>query len=149
MHSFASDFFVYYDFSLISFSAFASWSGHEVVLNPQRMFSSRLITSSISIPITSFEIPEVFPLQPPRNFTSFTILFSTSIVMLLAQTPFVKLTEGRTAFIIAHRLSTIKNADLIFVMDKGDIVEQGTHDELLAKAGFYEKLYNSQFDEEE
>ena len=59
------------------------------------------------------------------------------------------LMKGRTSFIIAHRLSTIKNADLILVMNHGDIVEQGTHEELLAKGGFYEKLYNSQFDEEE
>lgn len=56
------------------------------------------------------------------------------------------LMQGRTSFIIAHRLSTIRNADLIIVMDKGDIVEQGTHEELLAKAGFYAKLYNSQFE---
>lgn len=55
--------------------------------------------------------------------------------------------EGRTSFIIAHRLSTIKNADLILVMNDGDIVEQGTHDELLKKNGFYANLYNSQFEE--
>ena len=57
--------------------------------------------------------------------------------------------KGRTSFIIAHRLSTIKNADLILVMNHGDIVEQGTHEELLAKNGFYADLYNSQFDGEE
>ena len=55
--------------------------------------------------------------------------------------------EGRTSFIIAHRLSTIKNADLILVMNDGDIIEQGTHDELLKKNGFYANLYNSQFEE--
>lgn len=59
------------------------------------------------------------------------------------------LMKGRTSFIIAHRLSTIKNADLILVMNHGDIVEQGTHEELLAKGGFYADLYNSQFDFEE
>jgi len=57
------------------------------------------------------------------------------------------LMKGRTSFIIAHRLSTIKNADLILVMDHGDIVEQGSHEELLAKDGFYAKLYNSQFED--
>ena len=56
------------------------------------------------------------------------------------------LVAGRTSFIIAHRLSTIKNADLILCMKDGDIVEQGTHDELIAKNGFYAGLYNSQFE---
>lgn len=65
---------------------------------------------------------------------------------ILIQKAMDKLLEGRTSFIIAHRLSTIKNADLILVMDKGDIVEQGTHEELLAKNGFYANLYNSQFE---
>ena len=59
------------------------------------------------------------------------------------------LMKGRTSFIIAHRLSTIKNADLILVMNHGDIVEQGTHEALLEKGGFYSELYNSQFEEVE
>ena len=54
---------------------------------------------------------------------------------------------GRTSFVIAHRLSTIKNADTILVLRDGDIVEKGTHDELLAKGGFYAQLYQSQFEE--
>lgn len=61
------------------------------------------------------------------------------------QQAFASLMNGRTSFIVAHRLSTIKNADLILVMDKGKIIEQGTHKQLLAIKGFYSKLYNSQF----
>jgi ATP-binding cassette subfamily B protein len=57
-----------------------------------------------------------------------------------------ELMKGRTSFVIAHRLSTIKNADLILVLKDGDIVESGTHEELLAKGGFYAELYNSQFE---
>ncbi len=64
---------------------------------------------------------------------------------ILIQQAMDKLTEGRTSFVIAHRLSTIKNADLILVMKDGDIIESGTHDELLKQNGFYAELYNSQF----
>ena len=57
------------------------------------------------------------------------------------------LMKGRTSFIIAHRLSTIRDADIIFVMKDGDIIEQGSHDQLMAVNGFYAELYNSQFEE--
>lgn len=66
---------------------------------------------------------------------------------VLIQKAMDNLMQGRTSFIIAHRLSTIKNADLILVLNEGDIVEQGNHEELLKKGGFYSKLYNSQFEE--
>ena len=68
---------------------------------------------------------------------------------LLIQKAMDNLMEGRTSFVIAHRLSTIKNADLILVINNGDIVEQGNHEELLAKGGFYANLYNSQFADKE
>lgn len=57
------------------------------------------------------------------------------------------LTKGRTSFVIAHRLSTIKNADLILVMRDGDVIESGTHEELMRRGGFYADLYNSQFED--
>jgi len=65
---------------------------------------------------------------------------------LLIQKAMDKLMEGRTSFVIAHRLSTIKNADIILVMNNGDIIESGSHQELLSKGGFYAELYNSQFE---
>ena len=67
----------------------------------------------------------------------------------LIQKAMDRLMEGRTSFVIAHRLSTIRNADLILVMKDGNIIEQGNHEELMAQAGFYADLYNSQFTEDE
>ena len=65
----------------------------------------------------------------------------------LIQAAFEKITKNRTSFVIAHRLSTIRNSDLILVMKNGNIVEQGTHNELIKQDGFYAELYNSQFKE--
>lgn len=67
----------------------------------------------------------------------------------LIQKAMERVMRGRTSFVIAHRLSTIRDADLILVMNRGKIIEQGTHESLLAKGGFYEELYHSQFQEEE
>jgi len=64
---------------------------------------------------------------------------------VMIQKAMARLLEGRTSFVIAHRLSTIKDADTILVMNHGQIVEQGSHDELLAREGFYAEMYNSQF----
>ena len=66
---------------------------------------------------------------------------------LIIQRAMDELTKGRTSFVIAHRLSTIKNADLILVMKDGDVIESGTHDELMRRGGFYAELYNSQFEQ--
>ena len=68
---------------------------------------------------------------------------------LMIQRAMDELTKGRTSFVIAHRLSTIRNADLILVMKEGDIIESGTHDELMKKGGFYSELYNSQFEQKQ
>ena len=65
----------------------------------------------------------------------------------LIQSAMDNLMKGRTSFVIAHRLSTIRDADIILVMKGGDIIEQGNHEELLAKGGFYANLYNSQFEQ--
>ena len=67
---------------------------------------------------------------------------------VLIQKAMDQLTQGRTSFVIAHRLSTIKNADIILVLKDGDVVESGTHQELLDKGGFYAELYNAQFAED-
>ena len=64
---------------------------------------------------------------------------------MLIQEAFDRLMQGRTSFIVAHRLSTIRGADVILVMKDGNIIEQGSHEELLEKGGFYKNLYESQF----
>jgi ATP-binding cassette subfamily B protein len=64
---------------------------------------------------------------------------------LKVQDAFASLMKGKTSFIVAHRLSTIKNADVILVMKDGNIIEQGNHDELIQKGGFYKELYESQW----
>ena len=68
-----------------------------------------------------------------------------TVTEMKVQSAFNALMKGRTSFVVAHRLSTIRNADVILAMKDGAIVERGTHDELLAKRGFYYDLYNSQF----
>lgn len=68
-----------------------------------------------------------------------------TLTEIRVQKAFAQITKGRTSFVVAHRLSTIKESDVILVMKDGDVIEQGTHDELLAQNGFYTKLYNSQF----
>lgn len=83
-------------------------------------------------------------LQPMLILDEATSSIDTRTEMLIQQA-FDKLMEGRTSFVVAHRLSTIRNASLILVMRDGKIIEQGTHEELLAKGGFYNTLYNSQF----
>ena len=65
---------------------------------------------------------------------------------LKIQDAFARMMKGRTSFIVAHRLSTIRDADVILVMKDGNVIEQGKHEELLARGGFYADLYNSQFD---
>ena len=68
-----------------------------------------------------------------------------TLTEIRVQKAFAKIMQGRTSFVVAHRLSTIKESDVILVMRDGNIIEQGTHDELLAKGGFYKNLYESQF----
>lgn len=90
-------------------------------------------------------IARAMALNPPMLILDEATSSIDTLTEIRVQKAFKKLMKGRTSFIVAHRLSTIKESDVILVMNDGDIVEQGTHEELLRKGGFYEKLYNSQF----
>ena len=90
-------------------------------------------------------IARVMLCQPPMLILDEATSSIDTRTELRIQNAFAKMMEGRTSFIVAHRLSTIKEADVILVMKDGNIVEQGTHESLLAAGGFYAELYNSQF----
>lgn len=90
-------------------------------------------------------IARAMALNPPMLILDEATSSIDTLTEIRVQKAFKKLMSGRTSFIVAHRLSTIKESDVILVMNNGNIVEQGTHEELLEKGGFYEKLYNSQF----
>jgi len=90
-------------------------------------------------------IARVMLIMPPMLILDEATSSIDTITEINIQKAFAKMMEGRTSFIVAHRLSTIKESDCILVMNQGRIIEQGTHDELLRKNGFYANLYNSQF----
>ncbi len=91
-------------------------------------------------------IARVFLCLPPMLILDEATSSIDTRTELKIQNAFAKLMRGRTSFIVAHRLSTIKEADIILVMQEGRIIEQGSHAELLARGGFYAKLYHSQFE---
>ena len=90
-------------------------------------------------------IARAMALNPPMLILDEATSSIDTLTEIRVQKAFKKLMKGRTSFIVAHRLSTIKESDVILVMNDGDIIEQGTHEELLNKGGFYSRLYNSQF----
>ena len=90
-------------------------------------------------------IARAMTLNPPMLILDEATSSIDTLTEIRVQKAFKRLMKGRTSFIVAHRLSTIRESDIILVMNDGDIIEQGTHDELLRKQGFYYNLYNSQF----
>ena len=112
--------------------------GYDTVLNEEAGNISQGQKQLLTIARTIVSDPEILILDEATSSVD-------TRTELAIQKAMDALTAGRTSFIIAHRLSTIRNADVILVMNGGDIVETGTHKELLAKGGFYAELYNSQF----
>src|SRR5699024_4258424 len=115
--------------------------GYDTVINQEASNISLGQKQLLTIARTFIANPKVLILDEATSSVD------TRLEMLI-QKAMSKIMEGRTSFVIAHRLSTIRDADLILVMDKGQIIEQGSHDQLMEKAGFYFELYNSQFQEE-
>lgn len=93
-----------------------------------------------------FCIARVMLMRPPMLILDEATSSIDTRTEIKIQTAFEELMKGKTTFIVAHRLSTIKNSDLILVMNKGNVIEKGTHDELIKRGGFYYNLYNSQFE---
>ena len=116
--------------------------GYDMVLNEEASNVSQGQKQLLTIARAILADPEILILDEATSSVD-------TRTEVLIQKAMDNLMENRTSFIIAHRLSTIRNADLILVMKDGDIIEQGTHEELLAQDGFYTNLYNSQFDNDE
>ncbi len=114
--------------------------GYDTVLNEEASNISAGQKQLITIARAILAVPAILILDEATSSVD-------TRTEILIQKAMEKLMEGKTSFIIAHRLSTIRNADVILVMDKGNIVEKGTHEELLARRGFYAEIYDSQFSE--
>src|SRR5690606_9810216 len=112
--------------------------GYETILNEEASNISQGQRQLLTIARAFYADPEILILDEATSSVD-------TRTEVLIQKAMAKLLKGRTSFVVAHRLSTIRDADKIIVMDQGDVIETGNHDELMAKNGFYADLYNAQF----